>query len=412
MANPAAIPAGYVQRYDFSGPLLSPVMREDGTLLMSGRVAKPGILPYRQADGSIRRELVLAEDLHNEDSLATLGRAPVTLTHPAEMVTPDSVGDVGVGDVDGEVVVEKEGGFVTVKLAARRRDAIDAVMAGTQELSPGYLVRLEETSGDHPVFGRFDAIQRDRRYNHLAIVDRARAGPSVRLRTDGAAVQVPDSPGGQVNPNLIALLALMGIRNDNEDAAVTQARARLDSLLKAEVDLGALQGQMSEKDTLIDTLTTERDTAVSERDAAVGERDALNVQVEATNAEAVAKQDAEDRVELDKIRESLKLDSVDGEDNPTLRRRLAAKVLNREIKEDEADTYLRGVLAIAPGRNGMWDTFKMDTKQPRKDALDGNDDDDPKRTARNDGLNTSGADHWLRNSRKHFDSAKSGGTTR
>lgn len=409
MANPA-IPAGYVQRYDFSGPLLSPVLRADGTLLMSGRVAKPGILLYRLDDGSTRRELVLAEDLHDEDSLASLGRAPVTLTHPAEMVTPDTVGAVGVGDVDGEVVVEKEGGFVTVKLAARRRDAIDAVMAGTQELSPGYLVRLEETSGEHEVFGRFDAIQRDRRYNHLAIVDRARGGPSVRLRTDGAAVHVPDPPGGQVNANLIALLALMGIRNDNEDVAAAQARTRLDALLKAEVDLGALQGQMADKDAEIETLTGERDTAVGERDTAVGERDALNAQVEATNAEATVKQDAADRVDLDKLSKHYKLDAVEGEKNDALRRRIAGKALNREIKDDADDNYLRGVVEIAltsakTASPSAWRKFDAAPKQDGEVEIDPK----PADTPRNDGFNK-GADAYLVNAKAHFDAAK--GATR
>ena len=410
-ADDGGIPTGYVERTDFSGPLLAPVMREDGTLLMSGRVAKPGILVYRLADGSTRRELVLAEDLHNEDSLASLGRAPVTLEHPDEMVTPDTFEAVGVGDVDGDVVIEKEGGFVTVKIAVRRRDAIDAVLAGKQELSLGYIVRLEETSGTHEVFGRFDAIQRDRQHNHLAIVDRARAGPSVRLRTDGAAVHVPDTPGGQVNANLIALLALMGIRNDNEDVGTAQARTRLDALLKAEVDLGALQGQMAEKDTQIETLTGERDTAVGERDTAVGERDALSAQVEATNAETAVKQDAADRVDLDKLSKHFKLDAVKDEKNDDLRRRIAGKVLNTEIKEDADDNYLRGIVGTAlvmakTASPNAWAKFDAAPKQGDEIDLDPK----PAETARNDGLNKGGTDAYLRNAKAHFDAAK--GVTR
>jgi transcriptional regulator with XRE-family HTH domain len=248
---------GWVQRYDRAGPLMSPTLRADGSLLMTGRAARPGVLIYRNRDGTTRRELVLAEDLHRPAALGTLGRAPVTLEHPVQdglpvEVTPHNVQEFGVGDVDGEVHVEQDG-FVTVRLAVRRHDAIDAINAGKHELSPGYKVRVEETAGIHPQHGPFDAIQRDRRYNHLAVVDRARGGASVRLRTDGAAYQVrqdSSSPQeGSVNPLLLALLPLLGIttRFDSEEpawAALRQAIVKLQQErtdgVQASVDLGAV----------------------------------------------------------------------------------------------------------------------------------------------------------------------------
>ena len=404
-ADDDTVPAGHVQRYDFSGEMLPPVMREDGTLLMSGRVAKPGILVYRLNDGTTIRELVLPEELHRADSLGTLGRAAVTLEHPDEMVTPDTVGDVGVGDVDGEVVVEEEGGFVTVKLAVRRRDAIDAVMAGKQELSLGYLVSVEKTSGTHEVFGRFDAIQRDRRYNHLAIVDRARAGPSVRLRTDGAAVHVPDPPGGQVNPLLIALLTSLGVqRFDDDDAALKDARTKLDAFLKASVDLTELQGKHAELTTANETLTAANETLT-------GEKAALTAQVEGFAAEATVKQDAADRVDLDKLSKHFKLDAVEDEKNDALRRRIAGKALNAEIKEDADDNYLRGIVNTAlvmakTASPGAWAKFDAAPKQGGEIEIDPK----PAETVRNDGLNKGGTGAYLRNAKAHFDAAK--GVTR
>ena len=53
-----------------------------------------------------------------------------------------------------------------------------------RELSCGYNLRLDETPGvweGQP----YDAIQRDIEINHLALVDKARAGEQARLNIDG-----------------------------------------------------------------------------------------------------------------------------------------------------------------------------------------------------------------------------------
>ena len=323
-----------VLRFD-RGELLAPTVRDDGTVLISGRAAKPGVLIYRTANGGTRRELVLPEDLHKADSLGTLGRAPVTLEHPSTEVTPDNVGQVGVGDVDGEVFVEEDG-FVTVRMAVRRRDAIDAIRSGKVELSPGYRVRIEETSGVHPVFGRFDAIQRDRRYNHLAVVDRARAGESVRLRTDGAAYQVDDDTSEQgvqkMNPLLIALLATLEVsRTDSEDVDLTKASERVDGLLQASIDLGALQADMSTLRGALDAMT--------------GERDALKAQLDAIAAAEQEKQDAAEVARLDGFREALGLEAIEGEVKGEVLRRLAIH-FDSSIGDDATPDYMNGVIKV------------------------------------------------------------------
>jgi len=69
--------------------------------------------------------------------------------------------------------------------------AVTAIQTGTRELSPGYSVDLDTTPGSWSG-QKYDAIQVKRRYNHLALVDRARGGRQARLdslRADGALVQ-------------------------------------------------------------------------------------------------------------------------------------------------------------------------------------------------------------------------------
>lgn len=65
---------------------------------------------------------------------------------------------------------------------------------GLREVSCGYTCDLEFTPGRTDDGEEFDAIQRNIQYNHLAIVDRGRAGPDVRLRMDSksAILEIED----------------------------------------------------------------------------------------------------------------------------------------------------------------------------------------------------------------------------
>lgn len=186
-SQPAFAPR--VQRFD-AGVLRPSHTTDEGFIVCEAFVARPGVYEYIQPDGQVIRELILPEELHRADSLGTLALKSVTLEHPPEDVTPDNYERHAAGDVGAEVSVV-EGGYVKVILTAKRRDAIAALQGGIQETSPGYTCRIEPTSGEHPEYGRYDRIQRDRRYNHLAITKRARGGPTIHARVDGAVVTAP-----------------------------------------------------------------------------------------------------------------------------------------------------------------------------------------------------------------------------
>lgn len=164
---------------------------EEGYLFFEGYATRAGVFPYRREDGSIQWELRPPEEVGNAASLKTLARKPVTDKHPPEFVNASNTDEYGKGQVDPEIVWEQdfEDGYVKVKGTVSRKDAVDSVKSGRRELSCGYTADLEMTSGvwtDHAEREhRFDAIQRNIRYNHLAIVDRGRAGRQACLRVDG-----------------------------------------------------------------------------------------------------------------------------------------------------------------------------------------------------------------------------------
>ncbi len=182
-----------------------------GAMLCEGVVARPGIYLYLNADGSTRRELIPREMLaevrtDGTAGILTLGRAPLTLNHPPDMVTADNAAKYVVGDLDGEVMVS-DNGYLRVKMAVRSKEALDAIAKGKVELSPGYLVSVDETPGEDPEFGPYDAKQTSRVYNHVAIVDAARGGAVCRIGLDGADEPVTtsepievDEPGADATP--------------------------------------------------------------------------------------------------------------------------------------------------------------------------------------------------------------------
>jgi hypothetical protein len=358
-------------RYDSAGGLLRLYRRDDGTALVEGRAAKPGVMTYMDGQGNTWRELIPEDELHDPESLATLGRAPLTLQHPAQgFVTPDNAGDLIVGDVDGEVAVEKAGGFVRVKLAVRRRDALDAVGGGVTELSPGYVCAIDPTPGTHPTFGRYDAIQRRRRYNHLAIVDTARGGRDIALRADGAAYQIPEQHGGTVNPILVAILAALGVdrpeRYDTDAAALGEARTRIDALIEQRRADAQMTERITvittERDTLTETvtqLTEQVGTLTADRDAEKGRADALQARVDAIDAEAAKAAEAAERAELTKLAErvGVKTDAVDIAAAPLadIRRAIAAAHLDSvgsALPDDATDGHVGGVLSTIPTKRG------------------------------------------------------------
>lgn len=340
-----------VRRIDYAGSILAaPHPRPDGSLLCEAIVCREGILEYRQADGTIRRELVTREAV--DSTARTIGRAAVTDEHPAEFVTPDNVGQVGVGDVDGEVYVDEDaqGGFVKVRTAIRRRDAIDGLRSGRlRDVSPGYTVRLDMTPGEHPTFGRYDARQMERTVNHLALTSRGR-GTDVPIRADSLdAVQVAPSrgththtdTGAGMNPKLATLAGRLGldVRNDMDDGGLIDmiASAVMAKMKEADDAIEAQDGMVPKADL---------DKMQAERDAAAAKRDEYKAKMDELMAAEQEKQDAAEKAALTETAGKLGIKLDAAADLPAIRRALAASVVP-ELRADASDDYVAGLVEAA-----------------------------------------------------------------
>lgn len=244
---------------------------DEGFLRVPGHVARTGIQDY------LARELELPgdpnrivkvyrppEEVFNADSLATYSGADVTLNHPKGLVNADNykVTSVGVVRSSGS----KSEDFVQCDLIIKDAAAIKAVNSGKCELSAGYTAVYDGTPGITPEGEPYDYMQRDIKINHVAIVDRARAGASARVFDN-------DPTGGNTMPVLITTDS--GRSVDVADPANAQVVAdAFDRLLKrattAEDSVQRIQAVADgAKEDLAKAVLLSSDSAISDRVAQI-----------------------------------------------------------------------------------------------------------------------------------------------
>ena len=156
---------------------------DEGFLIVPGRVARTGTQEYLASELGLTdrnpNDIIVVNRpesaVFEQASLDSYDGSDITIEHPSAMVDADSHGLVSKGAIRG--IGTRDGDFVGVELVIKSRDAITAVETGKVQLSAGYTAIYDDAPDDSP----FDFIQREIRINHVALVDRARAGAQARL---------------------------------------------------------------------------------------------------------------------------------------------------------------------------------------------------------------------------------------
>lgn len=174
-----------------SSPASETFFTEQGFLMDTPVVTSTGIFEYLNPDGSIRRELRLPEEVFNKEYLASFTGKPVIISHDAGTITKDNV----MQEIVGTILEPgfQDGDDVKCKIVVHDIDKVKALRA--RELSLGYTLDLDETPGEWNG-QHYDAIQRNMRVNHLAIVEKARAGDQAHLNLDGQSMGYKSTKGG------------------------------------------------------------------------------------------------------------------------------------------------------------------------------------------------------------------------
>jgi hypothetical protein len=233
--------------------LRRPERTPQGFLRVEGYASRCGVFEYLNEDGTTRRELRLPEEVFAPAAMTGFETAILTDGHPSAMVTTENVKRVDVGHVIG--AARRDGDHVATSILITDPNVIAKVELGDTGLSVGYGVDLDETPGVHPVYGRYDAIQRNLVINHLAVAVTPRAGDTARIRMDGASVLVgildgnppsnvrvahridPCDRGDETGPTTKELAPMADDKEIKTDDDLAEARAMIAQLEKEVVDL-------------------------------------------------------------------------------------------------------------------------------------------------------------------------------
>lgn len=384
-----------VQRYDSLQLVAGAVIDTDGFMRDSPIVARTGVYEYRNPDGTIRREYRPADEVFASDALNSFRGKPITVLHPKKgKITAANAFGTAVGSIlsDGYPKDEK---YVACDIVIFAPDKIGK----HRELSLGYRCDCEETPGVSPDGQAYDAIQRNIRINHLAVVPLARAGMKARLNCDGD--EIIESEGTQN----MSKFKIDGVEHEVPEAVanyITALQSRADAaeagLTATKETLAGVTASKTELQTKLDAMTGERDGVQGKLDAMTAERDSLKSKVDAAEADKKAavdkavedtKKEVKERAELEADAKKAKCDKTDGMDNKALKIAIIKAVrgdsLNFDGKSDDyVNAYydsIRGDIDSNAAGDQMRKIFNNDNNnsggevksaaQHRQDMIDG-----------------------------------------
>lgn len=178
-----------LQRYDQNALelKLDSALTPEGYIQGDAITTRAGIFLYRNDDGSIRRELRHPREVFKAKSLTTMRSQPIVDTHAGGMVNAENAKDRQIGMTGENVRVDGTDVVCPVKITTQ--DGVESVKNGRTQLSWGYVADMVEAEPGALYDGEpYDWEQTNIAYNHLAIVDLARAGKDATLRLDGMQV--------------------------------------------------------------------------------------------------------------------------------------------------------------------------------------------------------------------------------
>lgn len=268
-------------------------LTDAGYLHVNARVARIGSQTYLGSEVGIADKATVEvhrpeSEVFATDSLQSFASIPITIDHPAEPVTSENWGDFAVGNAGDEIL--REGDFIKIGLRITDAAAIKAIQDGKRELSVGYSAQLVDRDGE--------LTQTKIRANHIALVDRARAGSQARIGDDANTPTKKE----------IKAMSLKTVLVDGLSVETTDAGAQAIEKLQADLKDGRdREAQLvSDHEATIKKLEDAKASAEAERDTL---KDAANAAAKVAEAEALKALVAD----AGKLSPSLKFDGMDAE---------------------------------------------------------------------------------------------------
>ena len=247
----------------------SRVFTDEGFLCVPGRVSRTGIQQYLarelNLDGDPNRIVNVyrpEDEVFKDESLASFDGSDITIEHPDALVNSKNYSKTSVGVVRG--AARRDGEFTVCDLIVKDQRAIDAISRGKCELSAGYTAIYDQVPGIAPDGTPYEFVQRDIKVNHVALVDRARAGNNARIfdhsQEKPIVHKIVLDSGRSVEVQDEATALLVSDTIERLTQRVTDAEAKAD---KAEAEKEAMEEELEAEKT------KSNDAAIAERVAAI-----------------------------------------------------------------------------------------------------------------------------------------------
>lgn len=326
-------------KFEFSDslPMVKPHKTKDGFLVGDVRAARTGIQIYAGAEvGHPEKTTVRVyrpeDEVFSVDSMRSFANRVVTNDHPPVMVDATNWKEHTIGHVGTEVA--RDGEYIRVPMSLMDGLTIELVEQGKRELSAGYTCDLDFTPGVTPSGESYDAVQRNIRVNHIAVVDTGRAGPRCRL---GDSIMEKNE------------MTLKTIVFDGITVETTPQGAEV--ITKLQDQLGATQTALKDASDNFKTQIAAKDTELGKKDAEIQQlKDAANVDLDKLVAERA-----------DVITKAKKFGDVDtaGKTNAEIRQAAVALRFGDEKIKDRSEDYIMA----------LFDSAIPSTGDPVRDAL-------------------------------------------
>lgn len=307
----------------------------DGYLIAEARSVRTGIQLYAgsevgKPDMPVVRVYRPADQVFAQDSLQSFTHAPVTMDHPAEPVSADNWKQLSVGEVSTDA--KKDGEWVHLPLILKDAAAISAVEGGKRELSAGYTCELVWGDGVTPDGQPYNAKQTNIKINHLAIVDRARAGSKARIG-DAASEKWGVAPINDHQPAKDKIMNLKTVTVDGIPVEVTDQGATV---------IATLQQRLADANSKMSTADAAHMAAIAAKDAELAKRDA---EIDSLKATVLSDADLDKRVQaradLIATAKAIAKDvKTEGLTDAAIRKAVVVAKLGDAAVADKADAYI------------------------------------------------------------------------
>lgn len=288
---------------------------ENGFLKIKLRFGRIGIMQYLGSElhkdlpqASMVNALCDESELFDPVSMATLEGMPLTVDH--EWLYPEdkeTLKRVTIGAVAG--AVQRDGDFLSGHALITDIDAIEALQGKELvEISPAYTREIEIKAGTWNS-ENYDAVQRKRRYNHIALLPggEGRSGSHVRVMDKKS-----NSEGGKHMPDLVKVSTPWGHIETTESGEVVIQKA-MDAAKAAEdenVDIKSQLAGTTEKISRIDELDEQMATLQGERDSLAGELEGVRAELDRVSSPAAMEAMAEEMIEVKEVADKMSEDSL------------------------------------------------------------------------------------------------------